>query len=659
LELRKRIYLNFVLLIALFGVLGSLLGAVLINRTSLNEAQRGVSLNLRSAWSVVNGKLDELRNLVSVLGTGKRVAVAYSAPDPALYRSSLEAARRQCGFDFFSLTDDHGRVILRSLEPYHWGDDLSVDPFVKAALQGQALSGFTILSRDRLRAEGGDLEERAYLAFEPTPKAKARAKTHETAGMALVAAAPVRDERGNIVGALYAGVLLNRNHSLVDRIRSIVFEEKLYDGRQLGTVTIFQWDVRVATNVTLPNGNRAIGTRVSAEVYDKVLENDVNWYDRAFVVNDWYISAYDPIHDVEGKVIGILYVGALAKKYDDIKSSLWKLYAALSVGVVIVVLAVGVIFAHRLTGSITRLAEAVGRVERGDLQLRVPEPAADDEVRDLTRAFNAMAASLRDREERIRTASAELERTNLSLQRLNANYLDMLGFVSHELKNTLGVIFTSARSLDAGLVGPLSPSQAALVQGISRSIQSAVTMTKNYLDLARIEKSELRVERKELDLVSDVVTPLLEEFSGFAADRSMTVESGLPEALPVRGDPALLRVVFKNLMSNAVKYGREGGRIRIGFTMGESAMQFEVWNEGHGLSPENLSKLFGKFVRFHSERGAERKGTGLGLFITKEIVQKHGGTIWAESQEGEWIRFVFTLPASQEGTAGNPPTPVP
>ncbi len=645
--LRRRIFLNFVLLIALFGILAALLGAFLINRTTLNEAQRSVSLNLRSAWSVLNSKFDDLRNLVSVLGTGKRVASAYATPDHVAYRASLEAARRQCGFDFFSLTDDHGRVIVRTLEPYHTGDDLSNDPFVSGALKGQAVSGFAILSAERLRAEGGDLEERAFMAFEPTPKAKPRAKTSESAGMALIAAAPTRDEKGNIVGALYAGVLLNRNHGLVDRIRSIVFEEKLYGGRQLGTVTIFQWDVRVATNVTLPNGNRAIGTRVSAEVYDKVLENNVNWYDRAFVVNDWYLSAYDPIHDVEGRVIGILYVGVLARKYDDIMAAVWKLHATLSGGVAVLVLAAGFIFARRLTGSLSRLAKGAGSIASGDLDLRVPEPRANDEVRDLTQAFNAMATSLRDRDERLRAANAQLERANASLQQLNANYLDMLGFVSHELKNTLGVIYTSARTLDAGLVGPLNEPQASLVRGISRSIQTAVTMTKNYLDLARIEKGDLRVDARDIDLVSDVVSPVLEEFATLMADRRVVLQNDFPEALPVAGDPALLRIVYKNLVGNALKYGREGGCIRLGCARENASLRLEVWNEGKGLSREQLSRLFGKFVRFHDERDTDRKGTGLGLFITKEIVEKHGGRIWAESQEGQWIRFLFTLPTGE------------
>jgi two-component system NtrC family sensor kinase len=648
-QLHKRIFLNFVLVIALFGVLGAVLSAFLINRTTLDEAQRRVSLDLGSAWNILHNELDRLQLFVSVLSTGKRVDEAYATPNSPLNRAALEAARRQCGFDFLCLTDAKGKVMIRTLQPYKSGDYLSNDPFVAAALKGETRKGIALLGPGRLRDEGGDMEERAFMVFEPTPKSKPRAKTSEAAGMALIAAAPVLDEGGRIMGALYAGSLLNRNHGLVDKIRSIVFEDKLYQGRQLGTVTIFQWDCRIATNVILPNGNRAIGTRVSEEVYDKVLENGLHWYDRAFVVNDWYLSAYDPIHDVEGKVIGVLYVGVLAQQYDDLKWALWKVYGMISVGVAIFVLSVGLIFARRLTGSISGLADAARTIASGDLNSNVKEPKADDEVKDLTRAFNVMTVRLKERDEKLRHAYAALEQTNQSLQELNKNYLDMLSFVSHELKNALGVIYTSARALDAGLVGPLSEAQAGLARNIAKSIDGAVKMTRNYLDLSRIEKGELKV-----DMVKDIIHPVLEELKPLISEKKVAIEEMLPDSIQVNGDMALLKVAYRNLLDNALKYGYREGKVRLGFEEGNGMLQFEVWNAGQGLTKEQLPRLFEKFVRFDIPAESSRS-TGLGLFITRDILAKHGGKIWADSEAGQWMRFRFTLPAwnSEGGDHGS------
>jgi len=390
---------------------------------------------------------------------------------------------------------------------------------------------------------------------------------------------------------------------------------------------------------------------VSEEVYDKVLENGLNWYDRAFVVKDWYLSAYDPIHDVNGKVIGILYVGVLAKQYDDLKWALWKLYGGISGGVGVFVLAIGLIFARRLTGSITRLAEAAGKIGGGNLDLNVKEPKADDEVRDLTQAFNVMAGSLKERDEKLRAANEALELTNTSLEQMNKNYLDMLGFVSHELKNTLGVIYTSARALDAGIVGSLTEAQGALAHNISKSIDGAVRMTRNYLDLARIEKGELRVMPKKADMIKEIISPLLEELKAVINERGVTIQNDLPEAVAVYGDTALLKIAYRNLLDNALKYGNQDGKIKLGFEEKNGTLQFEVWNEGRGLTSEQVSRLFEKFVRFEGQTEATRS-TGLGLFITREIITKHHGEIRAESEPGQWMRFRFTLPVS-------PPSPRP
>ena len=653
--LRTRMSLTFVLLIAFFAVAAGVIGAVLLSRTTLDEAQRRVNFNLRAAWAAVDAEREKTDLLVEVVST--RVALAAGSVELAALRSELETKRILAELDFLTLTDARGRVILRSLPPYHTGDDLANDPFVRRALRGQNSSGFALLPVERLASEGGDLTQRAFIAFEPTPMAKRRPQDSESAGMARISCSPVHGQGGVVVGALYAGRLLNRDYGLVDRIRSTVFKDEEYDGRPMGAVTIFQWDVRIATNVLKANGNRAIGTRVSAEVYDQALENNRSWYDRAFVVNDWYLSAYDPILDVDGKVIGILYVGMLEGPYVEIRRELWRLYAGLSAVAALVVLAVGLVFAGRLTRSLAQVAHAASEVAGGDLDHLVPMPSAADEVRDLTVAFNTMTASLRDRDARLRAANAELEGANLALQRLNANYLDMLSFVSHELKNTLGVIYTAARSLDAGLVGTLQPQQAKLVASISRNIESAVTMTRNYLELSRMEKGELEVEPRPIDLVGDVIRPVLAEFEHAVQERSVTVEGRLPEQAPIVADAALLRIVFKNLIDNALKYGREGGTVRLGLERAEGAYHLEVWNDGEGLSPEKVGMLFGKFVRFGGAETSLRRGTGLGLFITREIVTKHGGDIRAESAQGEWMRFTVTLPERLPAVEDGAPTP--
>lgn len=106
---------------------------------------------------------------------------------------------------------------------------------------------------------------------------------------------------------------------LVDKINELVFGNEVYKGKPVGTVTIFQDDIRISTNVLNDKGERAVGTRVSKEVYDRVVIKGISWKDRAFVVTDWYFTTYEPIKDISGNIIGILYVGILEKPYADLK----------------------------------------------------------------------------------------------------------------------------------------------------------------------------------------------------------------------------------------------------------------------------------------------------------------------------------------------------
>mgnify|MGYP003746302885 CR=1 FL=1 len=643
LRLQTRVFLTFVLVVVLFVLLCAGAGAIIIGRTVLAEAQRRVGGDLRSAWAAVNDRKESMGLLMAMLAGAEPIREACVSANPATSRMRMETARRLGELDFVSVVDADGRVVLRTVEPHSPGDDLSTDPFVYRALRGETLSGFAILEPERLEAEGRTLARRAYIAFEPTPKAKPRPQESEAAGMVLMAAAPIRDDGGRILGAVYGGALLNRNHDTVDDIRSTVFADETYNGKQIGAVTVFQWDVRIATNVFTADGNRAIGTRVSSQVYDQVLENGRSWTSRAFVVNDWYLSAYDPIRDVEGRVIGILYVGVLESRFNVVRSRLWMFYGALALAAALLVLIVGYIFSRRLTRSLSGLARAADRLAAGRLDVRVPEPAANDEVRDLTRDFNAMADRLEEREERLRNANA-------SLQKLNSSYLEMLGFVSHELKNTLGVIYTAAHALSEGLVGQLTEPQARMAGSICRSIDTAVSMTRNYLSLARIEKGELEVDRKPCDFVRDVATPVLAEFAQPMADHKVRLVNELPPSAPLKADANLLCVAFRNLIGNALKYGRPAGTIRIGFSSEPDRYRVEVWNDGRSIPAEEAEHIFQKFTRLSDDPEAVRKGTGLGLFITREVVTKHGGDIWAEPGKGEGTSFVFTLPRDGQRT---------
>ncbi|MBC7286432.1 MAG: HAMP domain-containing histidine kinase, partial [Armatimonadetes bacterium] len=185
--------------------------------------------------------------------------------------------------------------------------------------------------------------------------------------------------------------------------------------------------------------------------------------------------------------------------------------------------------------------------------------------------------------------------------------------------------------------------QREAIDDVVQAVNRTEEMILNYLNLSRIEKGELEVRARPVQVVTEVIAPVLRDLHGQFEERGMNVEVAVPEDMIVEADPALLQIAFGNLLGNAAKYGREGGLVRVWARRTDGYVEFHVWNEGMGVKPEQMEQLFQKFARLEGAVATAR-GTGLGLFVTREIIRKHGGDIWAESEYGRWIEFVFTLP---------------
>ncbi|MHC2562190.1 hypothetical protein ACVIVD_004184 [Bradyrhizobium liaoningense] len=229
----------------------------------------------------------------------------------------LDETRREIGLDFLYLTNGRGDVLASSPPLQH--QPRSDWPIIMSALSGQVpATGVDIFGNDELAAISPALAERARLDLVPTPNAVPTDRSTETRGMVVHAASRAMLPDGG-AAALVGGTLLNQNLEFIDTINDLVYRAaSLPEGSQ-GTATLFLDDVRISTNVRLFEGRRALGTRVSAAVRSAVLGEGRTWLDSAFVVNDWYISAYEPLVDSYGKRVGMLYVGFLEKPFSEAK----------------------------------------------------------------------------------------------------------------------------------------------------------------------------------------------------------------------------------------------------------------------------------------------------------------------------------------------------
>jgi two-component system NtrC family sensor kinase len=660
--LRNKLFAGFAVLVVMFSLTMAFLGLIENQKRILQDAQNRVRLDLESARSVLNGRLSEIELIVRMIGSKQIVfdtAAAENWQDQETL-NRLMRARTTFGLDFLNVIAADGQVKVRTTAPnrvgdYHAsgdstnaarvavgvGDYRGDDPAVAGAIRGKVTTCVVALNRYDLEKEGEKLAEQAFIVLEDTKHARPTLRREESRGMAIVSAAPVM--RGNqVVAVVYGGILLNRNNGIVDRIHDIVFKNEVYKGVSVGTATLFLGDTRVATTVRMGNGNRAIGTRVSKEVADRVLDNGEPWLGEAFVVRERYLAAYEPIRDGTGATIGMLYVGTLKRPFEDYARATAMKYVCVTMMGLLVGLALAFVIASRLAAPIHRLVEASNRMTNGDRPPPVTSDSACHETSRLIRAFNEMAATLAEREERLKA--------------LNRSYMETLGFVSHELKSPVATIMNYTYLLKEQRLGPLTEKQVKAVRAIDSGGGRLIEMVRHYLNLARIENGELEPVCADVDVGVEILQSLLESVDADVQERRMRIENAVGPGVVARVDRNMVREVFENLVSNAIKYGREGGAIAIAARDDGRMVNFTVRNEGPGIPEERMPQLFQKFSRLEGTDGAKRqKGTGLGLFITKTIVEAHGGRIEARSKSGEWVEFAFTLPCGEtrrEGETG-------
>lgn len=238
----------------------------------------------------------------------------------------------------------------------------------------------------------------------------------------------------------------------------------------------------------------------------------------------------------------------------------------------------------------------------------------------------------------------ELAARIAELEALNRRYTDMLGLVVHELKGPLTTAIVSLYMVKDGYLGALNSAQEDVLESLASSLEYLQDLVRNYLDLARLERVDLQVKRTAFPLHPRVIEPAIEAVDRARERRGIEIVDRVPRSLVVSADAGLLRIVLENLLANAIKYGVDRGLILVEARQADRALTVSVQNDSRGIPPEQLPRLFHKFSRLDDAEHAKQHGTGLGLYICKQIVDRHGGQIWAESEMGEWVRFTFTLP---------------
>lgn len=273
--------------------------------------------------------------------------------------------------------------------------------------------------------------------------------------------------------------------------------------------------------------------------------------------------------------------------------------------------------ARTLTRPLGELTEAASAVSAGELTRSV-SVRSGDEVGRLAQAFNAMTAQLARAQEARRQMTAD---------------------IAHELRTPLTVILGQSEAMREGVL-PASPHNLEIVH---EEAQRLSRMVEDLRTLSLAEAGELKLQLRDVR-VEPLLERALDRVRALAAEKSIALDLQVDEGLPsLNLDPDRMEQVLGNLLANALRHTPQGGRIGLSARKARGGVRIEVSDSGPGIAAEDLERVFERFYRADKARQRDRGGAGLGLAISRSIVQAHGGRIWAESPPGQGAHFYVEM----------------
>jgi two-component system NtrC family sensor kinase len=640
-SIRARLIISFIGVSILVGVISLFIGSQLLYRAVLNEATMRISLDLNAAREIYMARIENIDTTLTISSLNTDFRKSIENEDCVGVSAWLTLISQRSGLDFAGIVLANGATMCGNTAGSGKIANVSNPIAEKVFKTGKEVSGTVLLEHDFLMAQNPELADRALIKIRPTPHAAPRYETEESTGMALCAGIPIY-RNNEIYAVLYGGSLLNRSKKIVDTVRGTVFQNEIYDGRSIGTATIFLKDLRISTNVLTAEGERAVGTRVSKEVRDRVLIEGERWTDRAFVVSDWYITAYEPIEDINDERVGILYVGVLEKKYRDIRHNLLRIFILITLSGVVVAIGLGYIVTTRLVYPIRRLIRASSAVAEGNLEPEIGH-IAKNEIGILQKNFSDMLSSLQERDRRQRAESEDM----LFQSEKQAGIGRLAAGVAHEINNPLTGVLTFTHMLLRR--NDINDEIRSDLQTIAHETERVRKIVKGLLDFSR----QTRLEQEPTDINNLVKTTIgLVENQAIVNGISLVFKPA--DDLPVRTlDRNQIQSVILNIIINAFDAAPSGGIVTVstalsvsstGKTKGRKGVEISIADTGCGIPPENLDKLFDPFFTT-KEVG---QGTGLGLSVSYGIIERHGGVIQVHSEVGRGSVFTIWLPLEEK-----------
>lgn len=614
-------------------------------------------------------KFDDL--LIAKVGSDLRVAEQYFDQIKAIQAAAVAATAQSVAFDAAQSQGGdalaeliEGRRVELGLDFMLWvpasdpGLPQSVRDVVSAATPGTPSASVSLLSAGQTAAIAPALADKAAIPLVPTEAARPIARDVESRGMFMLAVHRSADSDHVLIG----GRLLNRNLDVIDTMNALVYRDEAGDVSRTGTTTLFLEDVRISTNVRLFEGSRALGTRVSEAVWQRVMENGQTWLDRAFVVNDWYISGYLPLTDISGNRVGMLYTGFLEAPFIAERNAMIATLILSFVAVIGVSVPLFLWLARGIFAPLETITATMARAEGGALEARIGTVPGNDEISTVARHLDRLLDQVEERDAALRDYAG-------NLNELVAQRTEELQDANHKLEATFAKLVMSEKLASVG----------EITAGVAHEINNPLAIIQGNLDVIRMRlspeqrcglKSELDFIDAQTHRIAILVSKLLnftrpDEMSDMTTrvDAAKAVEDALILVAPdLRKNAIETRVehipapvfnvvetefqqVMVNLVINAIQAMGPGGSLAIctqpAVRDGVQGTEVLVKDTGPGIPPDKIDNVFDPFMT--TKRGT---GSGLGLSISQTLVTRVGGLISVSSVLGEGATFSVWFPAA-------------
>jgi two-component system, NtrC family, sensor kinase len=598
---------------------------------------------------------------------------------PNTLRQRLDEARQELRLDFLLIYGPDGQALASAHGTQPAGDwpgnppaDLPADlrSLVSEATQPEAARAARLMRLDAasIADMAPQLLPRLNIALVSTRNAAPDSRRQEDRAMVVIALQAVRDASGEVVALLAGGLLLNQNLDFIDHINRIVYPEGSLPFGSEGTATLFLDDVRITTNVRLFQDQRAIGTRVSQTVRERVLERGQTWLDRAFVVNDWYVSAYDPLLDATGQRIGMLYVGFLEAPFRLVRLAMIGVMGLIFLAVMALSAWFSVRWARSIFQPVERMNQTMQRVEEGQPQARVGALPARDELGALAAHLDQLLDVIDDKtrtlqrwgdelDHKVAERTRELEASNASLQQAQQQLVkseklaaigQLTASIAHEINNPIAVMQGNLDLIRDTLGVHAQPVKDEL-KLLDEQVERMRLIVTQLLQYARPTEYAGYVETLDLNRTVDDCLVLV---AHLLAQTRIEVQRSLQATQRVGFNRQELQQVIINLLINALQAMPQGGVLRLetrDWVLAEEGdtpqpgAQLCVLDSGPGLAPGVQERLFRPFFTTKND------GNGLGLWISQGLLERYGGRLEA-SNRSDGSGAVFTVKLLAEPT---------